>query len=324
MTQTAKPIALSVGEPAGIGPDIVIELAQNVREQPWVAIASPNLLKTRAQQLGLPLTLHIIEDPTAPLTQAPQQLSVFPIPLTQTVETGILNMANSAYVLESLRAATQFCLRGVCGGMVTGPVHKGIINDAGIHFIGHTQWLANYCNVDDVVMMLACGNYRVALVTTHVPLQQVPGLIDAARLTRKLTILQKGLHQYFHLSHPHIAVCGLNPHAGENGHLGSEEHNIITPTLTTLRQQGFQLTGPLPADTLLAPQFATQYDAVLAMYHDQGLGPMKACYFDKAINITLGLPFLRTSVDHGTALSLAGTGKASCASMAAAIAIHNI
>lgn len=323
MTHMAKPIALSVGEPAGIGPDIVIELAQSTRQQPWFAIAAPNLLEARAQQLGLPLTLHVINNPTTPVTLKAQQLSIFPIPLAQTVIPGTVNVANSAYVLEGIRAATEFCLRGLCSGMVSAPVHKGIINDAGIHFTGHTEWLADYCGVDDVVMMLACGAYRIALATTHVPLQQVAGLIDTTRLKRKLMILQQGLQQHFHISQPHIGVCGLNPHAGENGYLGQEEQQIITPALITLRQQGLQLTGPLPADTLLVPQFATQYDAVLAMYHDQGLGPMKACYFDQAVNITLGLPFLRTSVDHGTALELAGTGKASSTSLAAAIAMQS-
>ena len=322
MPQAAKPIAVSVGEPAGIGPDIVITLAQQHRDQGWFAVASPDLLKARAQQLGLPLTLHLIDGPSVPINQEAQQLSVFPVPLPQAVEAGTLNLSNSAYVLESIRAATEFCLRGMCSGMVTAPVHKGIINDAGIHFTGHTEWLADYCGVDDVVMMLACDQYRVALATTHIPLKEVPDLINAAHLRRKLAILQQGLQQHLHCSRPHIGVCGLNPHAGENGHLGTEEQTIITPTLATLRQQGFLLTGPLPADTLLAPQFATRYDAVLAMYHDQGLGPIKACYFDHAVNITLGLPFLRTSVDHGTALELAGTGQASSTSLAAAIAYH--
>ena len=320
----AKPIAVSVGEPAGIGPDIVIDLAQHTRQQAWFAIASPELLAARAEQLGLPLTLHLLDSPTTPITQSAQQLSVFPVPLPHTVEAGTLNMMNSAYVLESIRAATEFCLRGMCAGMVTAPVHKSIINEAGIHFTGHTEWLADYCGVEDVVMMLACDEYRVALATTHVPLEHVPALIDHARLKRKLTILTQGLQQHFQCAQPHIAVCGLNPHAGENGHLGTQEQTVIEPTLTQLRQQGFQLDGPLPADTLLAPQFATQYDAVLAMYHDQGLGPIKACYFDRAVNITLGLPFLRTSVDHGTALHLAGTGRASSTSLAAAIAYHDM
>ena len=318
-TMNKKPIAISVGEPAGIGPDCVVMLAQKKRNIPWFAIASPDVLSQRAAQLNLSLDIELISAPNQPIHTDARKLSVFPIHTASAVTPGNLNVMNSAYVLEGIRAAAEFCLRGMCSAMVTAPVHKGIIMDAGIQFTGHTEWLRDYCGTSDVLMVLAHDKYRVALVTTHVSLKQVAELITPERLTQKLTLLHQGLQQWFGIEKPYIGVCGLNPHAGEQGHLGLEEKEIIMPTLQQLQQDGWQLNGPFAADTLLTPHHATQYDAVLAMYHDQGLGPIKALYFDSAVNITLGLPFLRVSVDHGTALDLAGTGKASPNSLAAAI-----
>lgn len=307
-------IALTPGEPAGIGPDLCIQLAQQPQVCELVAIADPKLLQERARQLGLPLTIQAF-DRNKPASLSPAgSLTVLPVALTEPATSGRLNPANSVYVLETIRLATQGCLDHTFAAMVTAPVHKGIINDAGIPFSGHTEFIADIAG-GTPVMMLATPGLRVALVTTHLPLSHVSHAITAEVLTDIIRLLDKDLRQRFAITQPKILVCGLNPHAGENGHLGREEIDIIEPTLESLRCEGITLYGPLPADTLFTPKYLDHADAVLAMYHDQGLPVLKHKGFGQAVNITLGLPIVRTSVDHGTALELAGTGQADLGSL---------
>ena len=242
-----------------------------------------------------------------------------PVSLRAACKPGTLDPGNAEYVLDTLREATSQILAGHAAAMVTGPVHKGVINDAGIAFSGHTEFLAELAGVDRVVMMLVAGGLRVALATTHLPLRAVPEAVTAAGLRETLRIIQHDLTSRFGIVRPRIAVLGLNPHAGEGGHLGSEEIDIIEPVVVELKTEGMRLDGPLPADTAFVPRYLERFDAVLAMYHDQGLPVLKHAGFGHAVNVTLGLPFIRTSVDHGTALDLAGTGKADSGSMNAAI-----
>ncbi len=309
-----KRIALTSGEPAGIGPDLCIALAQSDLPCELVAIANPGLLQERAKLLGLPL--KVIEfNASAPATaQQAGQLTVLSVDLIEPVSAGQLNAANSRYVLKTITKATQGCMKGVFDAMVTAPVHKGVINDAGISFTGHTEFIADITG-GNPVMMLATLGLRVALVTIHLALSEVPKAITHTRLRQVIRILDHELRTRFALSNPKILVCGLNPHAGENGYLGREEIDIIEPVLNGLRKQGLNLEGPLPADTLFTPKYLDKADAVLAMYHDQGLPVLKHKGFGKAANITLGLPIIRTSVDHGTALELAGTGLADSGSL---------
>jgi len=302
-------LALTPGEPAGVGPDLIIQLAQQPRETALVAIADPELLEQRARQLGLPLGLHSWSPGDAPITAA-GELALLAVPLAGPVTAGQLNPANAAYVLACLDAAIAGCRAGHFDALVTGPVHKGVINEAGIAFTGHTEYLAEATGTPRVVMMLATPGLRVALATTHLALREVADAITRESLETVLRLLDAGLRRHFRLDPPHIKVCGLNPHAGEQGHLGREEIEIIGPVLDKLRGEGLRLTGPLPADTLFTPAGLEGVDAVLAMYHDQGLPVLKHLGFGKAVNITLGLPFVRTSVDHGTALELAGSGRA--------------
>ncbi len=282
-----------------------------------VAICSPQLLSERAEHLGLPLSINHFNSAQATSRQA-GSLTVHPVELGQRAVPGQLNPANATYVLETLRQATQHCLNGQFSALVTGPIHKGIINDAGIPFSGHTEFLAELTE-SYPVMMLACPGLRVALATTHLPLKEVSAAITQTSLELVITILQQDLVNRFGIRQPRILVCGLNPHAGEGGHLGMEEIETIIPVLDKLRNQGIQLVGPLPADTLFTPHHLEKADAVLAMYHDQGLPVLKHLGFGKAVNITLGLPVIRTSVDHGTALDLAGSGTANLGSMHTAI-----
>ena len=316
-----KRLAITSGEPAGIGPDLCIQIAQQAHAHELVILADPQLLQARAKQLQLPLTLRNF-DAQAP-AQASQagELCVYPVPLTAPVNAGQLNADNSHYVLETLRLAAQGALDNHWQAIVTAPVHKGIINQAGIHFTGHTEYFRDYCGVEEVVMMLATEDLRVALVTTHLPLRQVADAITPERLKRVTRILHHDLVTFFGLPKPHILVAGLNPHAGEDGHLGREELDIIIPTLEQLRAEGMHLSGPLPADTLYTPKHLEQADATLAMYHDQGLPVLKYHGFGRAANITLGMPIIRTSVDHGTALDLAGSGKADSGSLLTAIQV---
>ena len=310
-------IVLTPGEPAGIGPDLCLQLAQKSYSAELIAVADPSLLERRARKLNLPLRLREFDPSKEPSPHQPGCLSILPISLRAPASAGNLNAANAPYVLNSLKQAAEGCLRGTFSALVTGPVHKGIINDAGLPFTGHTEFLAELTGADPV-MMLATPELRVALATTHLPLSAVSGAITREHLERTIRILYKDLIQYFEFPSPRILVCGLNPHAGEGGHLGREEIEIIGPALDALRTEGIKLFGPLPADTLFTPKYLSQADVVLAMYHDQGLPVLKHAGFGQAVNITLGLPFIRTSVDHGTALELAGSNRGSCGSFLAA------
>lgn len=313
-------LALTAGEPAGIGPELCLQMAGQSRNEGLVVVASKALLAARANQLGLAVTLHDWQPGQVPVTGA-GDLSVLDVGGCASSAPGVLDPASSGYVLETLRIAAEGCLSGAFDGMVTAPVHKGVINEAGIAFSGHTEFLQELCEVERVVMMLATEELRVALVTTHLPLKDVAAAITSQRLTQVTRILNADLKTFFGIERPRILVAGLNPHAGEGGHLGREEIETIEPTLEQLRTEGIQLTGPLPADTLFTPHWLDNADAVLAMYHDQGLPVLKFQGFGRAVNITLGLPIVRTSVDHGTALDLAGTGTADAGSLQTAIRV---
>lgn len=315
-------IAITSGEPAGIGPDITLALLQ---QQAWdadlVVIGDPALLQARAQQLGIAVQFRTYTDGEAARAHVPGTCRVLPINCPAAVTAGELNPANAPYVLATLRRAVDGCLSGEFAAMVTAPVHKGVLNEAGIPFTGHTEFLAELTATPLPVMLLVAGNLRVALATTHVPLAQVSRLLTRELLLNVLGILHHDLQDKFGIAHPRILVSGLNPHAGEGGHLGTEELETIIPALAQCRNQGMAVEGPLPADTLFTPHHLERADAILAMYHDQGLPVLKHVGFGKAVNVTLGLPLIRTSVDHGTALALAGTGKADVGSLHAAIAL---
>lgn len=312
-------LALTAGEPAGIGPDLCAAIAQHEHPAELVAVGDGALLQQRAAALGYPLALVPFDPTQPPRPQQPGQLRLLQSQAPATaVRAGQLDPANAAHVLDSLRLACDACRDQRLDAMVTAPVHKGVINDAGFPFSGHTEFLAERCG-GDPVMMLATPGLRVALATTHLPLRQVADAITADLLTRVITTLDAALKHDFSLPRPRILVCGLNPHAGEGGHLGNEERTIMAPILHTLKSAGIDLDGPLPADTVFVPERLAQADAVLALYHDQGLPVLKHLGFGRAVNITLGLPIVRTSVDHGTALALAGSGRADAGSLEAAI-----
>lgn len=312
-SEGVPPLALTAGEPAGIGPDLCVLLAQTAPTLPLVILANRALLESRARLLGLPLNLPDYSE------TAPAGLSLLSLPMPGTADPGRPDPANAPYVLATLNRATQGCLAREFAGLVTGPVHKGVINDAGIPFTGHTEYLAELTGTPRVVMMLAGGGMRVALATTHLPLKEVAAAITRDSLRETLQILHTALTCDFGIQRPRILVAGLNPHAGEGGHLGREEIEVIEPVLAQLRQAGMDLAGPLPADTLFQRRLLDQADAVLAMYHDQGLPVLKHASFGEGVNITLGLPIVRTSVDHGTALDLAGTGAIDAGSLKVAI-----
>jgi 4-hydroxythreonine-4-phosphate dehydrogenase len=316
-----KPVVITSGEPAGIGPDLLIQIAQHEQAAPLIVIADPTLLTQRAELLGLELNIELWDEQNTSTVHQPKTLIVIPVKLKQQCICGQLNIANATYVLETLDIAIKGCLNGQFAAMVTPPVHKSVINDAGITFTGHTEYLALNTNTEKVVMMLASPTLKVALATTHLPLQQVSQAITQQSLSRVITILNSDLKTKFGISSPRIIVCGLNPHAGEDGHLGMEEIDTIIPALDKLRSDGINLIGPIPADTAFTPTNLKGADAVLAMYHDQGLPVLKAAGFGEAVNITLGLPIIRTSVDHGTALDLAGKGTADTGSLLTAIAM---
>lgn len=313
-------LALTAGEPAGIGPELCLQLALEARSAGVVVVASRPLLEARAKQMNLAVELRAWQPGESPEMEA-GLLSVLHVDGCANHEPGTLDTGSGAYVLRTLEVAANGCLSGDFDGMVTAPVHKGVINDAGIAFSGHTEFLQELCGVDRVVMMLATEELRVALVTTHLPLKDVSAAITPERLTQVTRILDADLKKFFGVTRPRILVAGLNPHAGEGGHLGREEIDTIEPTLEALRAEGISLTGPLPADTLFTPHWLDQADAVLAMYHDQGLPVLKFQGFGRAVNITLGLPIVRTSVDHGTALDLAGTGRADAGSLHTALKV---
>jgi 4-hydroxythreonine-4-phosphate dehydrogenase len=308
-------VALTPGEPAGVGPDLAIQLAQQPPACALVLIADPGLLAERAKLLRLPFVAREWKGRES----AGQGVYVLPAKTARPVSAGRLDTANAPYVIETLKSAVAGCAGGEFDALVTGPVHKGNINDAGIAFTGHTEFLAEASGATQPVMLLACASLRVALVTTHLPLAAVPRAITRERLTAVIEVLHADLRQKFGIADPVILVCGLNPHAGESGHLGREEIEVIEPVIKSLAARGMHLRGPVPADTAFIPSQLQGVDAVLAMYHDQGLPVLKHHDFAHAVNVTLGLPFVRTSVDHGTALELAGTGRADLSSLHAAL-----
>lgn len=308
-------LALVPGEPAGIGPELCVRLAQRQREAELIAYADPGTLQAAARALGLPLSLREPGQATGP-----GELALRPVPQSRPVVFGQPDPANAPAVIAALEAAAAACLSGDCQGLVTGPVHKAVVNAAGIAYTGTTELLARQAGVD-VVMMLANPTLRVALATTHLPLRAVPDAITGEGLARVLRITHAALRRDFGIAAPRIAVLGLNPHAGEDGHLGREEIDVIIPCVQALRAEGMDLAGPLPADTAFLPAKLAGFDAVLAMYHDQGLPVLKHAGFEQAVNITLGLPYPRVAVDHGTALELAGRGTADPSSLYAAVAL---
>jgi 4-hydroxythreonine-4-phosphate dehydrogenase len=328
-TKSIARIAITPGEPAGIGPDLCIALAQTAHAVQLVALADPQLLEQRAQLLGLPLQIELFDAERSPQAQAVGSLCVLPVELLDSCRPGILNVKNSLYVLQCLQQAVRGCLDNTFSALVTGPVHKGIINEAGIEFSGHTEYLAQLsaqnlslqknCGTNRPVMMLQTKGLRVALVTTHLPLRQVADAITPETLREVLEIVHADLREKMGIADPIIYVCGLNPHAGEGGHLGWEEQQVIEPVLHILRDRGLNIQGPFPADTIFTPDKIRQCDVILSMYHDQGLPVLKHLGFGNAVNVTLGLPVIRTSVDHGTALELAGTGKAHVSSLEKAL-----
>lgn len=312
-------LALTAGEPAGIGPDLCIKLAQYDLDCQLVVIAEPSMLMQRAEQLGLQVELEAFSAEAARKKHQAGKLVYLTAELSDAVVAGKLNSQNAAYVINTLQLALDGCLSGLFDAVVTGPVHKGIINDAGIAFTGHTEFFADGANVEKVVMMLATDELRVALVTTHLPLSKVSSAITKTNLQQTLSIINSSFQQQFGINKPKIAVCGLNPHAGENGHMGREEIDVISPVILETQKQNNNISGPWPADTVFVKEKLADFDVVLAMYHDQGLPVLKHNGFGRAVNITLGLPFIRTSVDHGTALDLAGTGNVDDGSLKTAI-----
>lgn len=312
-------VALTPGEPAGIGPDLAVGLATRDLPLRLIVVADADMLRHRALALGV--DLEIRQDPDEIPEHRCGSLSVCHVPLSNPVESGCPDRENAAAVLRSLEISARECAAGRWDAMTTGPVHKAIINEAGIAFSGHTEFLARLTGAELPVMMLVSESLKVALVTTHLPLSQVPGAISNDRITRTLTILDRDLRRRFGLASPRILVCGLNPHAGEGGHLGREEIEIIGPALDEARKRGIIVDGPLPADTAFTPRHLSGAAAVLAMYHDQGLPVLKYSGFGQAVNVTLGLPIIRTSVDHGTALELAGTGRADSGSLLQALSL---
>lgn len=315
MSKYLPTLIMTAGEPAGIGPDLAVMASQKEFDCRLAVCADPALLTERADRLGVDVS--IVE--WRKQVHKVGRLAVIPVMLNTAVKAGQLNTANASYVLNTLQRAAHGCLQGEFDALVTGPLQKSVINDAGINFTGHTEFLAELSGTPRVVMMLATDTLRVALATTHLPLRDVSAQITKELLSEVLLILHHDLQTKFNLQQPRIAVCGLNPHAGEGGHLGTEEIDVIEPVVKALRMQGLSVIGPLPADTVFVPRHLEQADVVLAMYHDQGLPVLKHAGFGNAVNITLGLPFIRTSVDHGTALELAGSGKIETGSLLQAI-----
>ena len=317
----SAPLVITAGEPAGIGPDLCLALARRDDLPGFIVISDPALLRSRAARIGLDVTITEIDiQGGLPRNAAAGELFVAPFPFPVMVDCGRPDTANARTLLDGLRHAVDGCLDGRYRALVTAPLHKGVINDAGIPFSGHTEFLAECCGAPLPVMLLAAGELRIALATTHLPLRDVPDAITTDRLRDVLRILLHDLRRRFGIAAPEDVVCGLNPHAGEGGHLGTEDAEIIAPVVAEFADAGEHVRGPLPADTAFTPA-AGHRDAVLAMYHDQGLPVLKYAGFGRAVNITLGLPIVRTSVDHGTAFDLAGTGKADAGSLVAAVAM---
>ena len=312
-------IVISSGEPAGIGPDVCAMLAMEALPGPVVVLGDPQILQERSRSLGLDLSVRVIDALEQAGSSRPGVLNLLRVSAANAVIPGRLDRANATYVLEMLELGTELCSRGSCSALVTGPVQKSLINEAGIPFTGHTEWLAARTGAAQSVMMLASASLRVALATTHLPLREVPSALDQAGLERVVRVLDNDLRLRFGIPTPRIMVLGLNPHAGERGALGQEEREIIEPVLQRLTACGLSLTGPVPADTAFTRERLRDCDVVLAMYHDQGLPVIKALAFGDLVNVTLGLPIIRTSVDHGTALELAGSGKARPDSLRSAV-----
>lgn len=312
-----KPLVITAGEPAGIGPDLCLSLVNESLPCPVVVVSDPDLLRERAAQIGLDVAVRDVE-----ITQAGDaaagELNVVPVAFPAKVTAGELNPANAPALLDGLRLAARACLDGTYAGLVTAPLQKSVINDAGISFSGHTEFLAEITDADLPVMLLVADDMRVALASTHLPLRDVPEYLTKDRLRNVLRVLVGDLRAKFGIGDPEVLVCGLNPHAGEGGHLGSEDGAVIAPVVDELAARGVRVRGPLPADTAFTPAAGSR-DAVLAMYHDQGLPVLKYAGFGNAVNVTLGLPIIRTSVDHGTALDLAGSGKANNSSLLQAV-----
>ena len=312
-------LAITPGEPAGVGPELVLAMAQQDWPGELVVFADPDLLKANSDRLGWKLRIETWDGNAPAQPSQAGGLKVVPVSLASLPDPGLPRPDNAAYVLETLTQAAQACLAGQFQAMATGPVQKSTINEAGIPFSGHTEFLAELTGGGPPVMLLVSGSLRVALLTTHVPLSQVPARVTQQRLETTLRILHQDLERRFKLPAPRISVLGLNPHAGEAGHLGQEEQQVMEPVLEKMRGEGMRLAGPLPADTAFLPTVLNDADAILAMYHDQGLPVLKHAGFGRAVNVTLGLPIIRTSVDHGTALDLAGTGTADPGSLEAAL-----
>lgn len=312
-------VILTAGEPAGIGPDIVIAAAQKKFNAELVLAADPGLIKQRAEILNQHIELLVFNPDKTVEPHKPGTLKILPVEHSIASKPGKPSVHDSSYVLETLTIAARGCLQDTFSAMVTAPVHKAIINQAGYQFSGHTEYLGKICGEGYPVMLLTDNKLRIALVTTHLPLAKVSREITPARLEQVFNVLRHDLQYRFGLENPHMLVCGLNPHAGEDGHLGNEEKDIIVPTLDKLRNKGMNLTGPVSADTAFTSNSTETVDVIVTMYHDQGLPVLKARGFGEIVNITLGLPIIRTSVDHGTALSLAGTGQANSCSMETAI-----
>ena len=319
LLNTVKRIVITPGEPAGVGPDLVIAIAHQDWPAQLVVVASKSLMLERAHELGLPLTIIEYDENTPATPHKAGTLVLLPLELASPCIAGELDANNGAYVVETLRIACEKNMSGEFDAIVTGPVHKGLINKAGIPFSGHTEYFAHQANCSDVVMMLATPGLRVALVTTHIPLAYVSKAITKERLQKVTRILNTDLITKFGIKVPTIYACGINPHAGEDGVLGKEEIEVMDPAFDELRAEGINIVGPLPADTIFQEKYLSQADAILSMYHDQGLPVLKYKGFGSSVNITLGLPFVRTSVDHGTALELAGTNKADKGSFIEAI-----
>lgn len=319
MTRKSKPLVITAGEPAGIGPDLCLTIAANEDRPDFVVVSDAELLRDRAAQLDIDIQVRALSSSDLDNWQpAADEIAVLDCPFTDAVQCGTPNPANAAVLLQGLRLAVEGCKDGRFAALVTAPVAKNVINDAGIPFTGHTEFLAEITNTECPVMLLVAGELRVALASTHLALRDVPDYLDQSRLRRVLTVLDAGLRSRFGITDPDIVVCGLNPHAGEHGQLGHEDDDVIAPVIQELRERDFHVRGPLPADTAFTPA-AGHPDAILAMYHDQGLPVLKYAGFGRAVNVTLGLPIIRTSVDHGTAFELAGTGQADAGSLRAAI-----
>ena len=313
MTNLSKPLVITSGEPAGIGPELCLALADSRWARQIVVVADPDMLADRARLLGVGVTMH---EYAAESSRG--GLQVLPQPLRRPAVCGTLDPDNARSLLDGLERAVSGCQSGEFSGLVTAPLQKSVINDAGIEFSGHTEFLAKLTSTKTPVMLLAAGGLRVALASTHMPLSKVPGYLTRERIAAVIAVLHEDLQKLFGISKPRILVCGLNPHAGEGGHLGHEERDIIRPVIQSCRDNGLDIVGPLPADTAFTP-VAGPADAILAMYHDQGLPVLKYAGFGEAVNVTLGLPIIRTSVDHGTALDIAGKGAADAGSMLAAV-----